>query len=145
MTRSDDEVLVGNEVDRCLEEAGNHLHAYGGSPIDHQTGRAQYHLARVQLLDRLGTTRAAQYLRKELLDAIANDRRDGDSATLKAMGFDRRTQDITTTKVSPGSSPYGTPDPSVVISGGPGVTYQSLVGMYEQMLTESVRYNWPRQ
>lgn len=158
MTQSDDETLVGNEVDRCLEEAGNRLHhddvPHPGAQYGRSLGvtfpQAQYYLARVQLLDRLGTARAAQYLRKELLDAIAGDRRDGDSATLQAMGFQPRPTVYTlkNTNLTGRSLAWGTPPPGpgaysiMGVDAGPAIsdpaiTYSNIVSMYESLMDQS--------
>lgn len=90
---NDDIVLVNNEINRCLEEAGKTLHnddrPRPGSALTPHFFQAQFYLTRVQLLDRLGVRRAAAYLRTELLDVIAAQRPDGDSATLEALGFEK--------------------------------------------------------
>jgi len=87
----DDVQLVANEIDRCLTEAGDRLHARDmpqpGQPLTARSKQAGYFLRRVELLDRLGTRRAAVYLRTELLNAIADQHGDDDSVALQEMGF----------------------------------------------------------
>lgn len=91
----EDVKLVSNEVNRCLDEAGDRLHACPREGRQSPLRVADYYLMRVQLLDRLGVRQAAVYLRKELLDAIAESRRDDDSAVLRDMGFVRGQRAIT--------------------------------------------------
>lgn len=91
----DDVKLVSNEINRCLDEAGNRLHEAPRETYPSPVRIADYYLKRVQLLDRLGVRQAAVYLRKELLDAIAESRRDDDSAVLRDMGFVRGQPAIT--------------------------------------------------
>ena len=109
----DDVTLVTNEIERCMTEAGNRLHPqfkpdrYGAAfkpgdafewnmlstsvaPVDNlQHQQARFYLDRAEYLQRLGTAKAAAYLRRELLDASAARRPNGDDAILTAMGFQR--------------------------------------------------------
>lgn len=91
MSDSDDVILVRNALKECLELAGANLHQHqepqerssrvdryvltsDANPVPPGLQRAQFWLARHQLLTAMGVDMAARYLREEMLDALTRAR-----------------------------------------------------------------------
>lgn len=125
----DDAKLVSNEINRCLDEAGSRLHEAPREAYPSPVRIADYYLKRVQLLDRLGTRRAAAYLRKELLDAFASAR--DDDAIRRAAPA--------TTPLFPGLVTTTQPNYWLVTD-----NQSPVASMYADIVNMSARYSFQR-
>jgi len=144
MTLDDDARTWATEIDRCLDEAGNNLHAEPPEGMAYPTAasaRAQYFMLRVQFLERVGPERGARYIREEVLAAMQRNAEDMEATKpLWARKGVRAVSGLAPGVVAPPSLGWSATGPA----GHDQIVYEHLVRAFESAARDAeMRYRMP--